>query len=147
MTYTARVVIALFVLVASVTGYGTASGAGGGGVELVEHAGRWESGYGVEFYNIVGKVRNGSDRSVTYVKLRVEALDAAGTVVSSTDAYNASAEAMSAPGATLEALTAAGKVKPIPAGASEPFRASFLKEDTPELADYRVTVVESPPVK
>jgi hypothetical protein len=150
MTYTVRSAIALCALVATVTASGMAfrgAGAAEPSAQLVEHAGLWESGYGVEFYNVVGKVRNTSARPVAYVKLRVDALDVAGKVVGSIDAYNASAESMSAPGAKLDELTAAGKVKPLGADATDPFRASFLKEDTPTLMDYRVTVVESPPVQ
>jgi hypothetical protein len=114
---------------------------------VLEHQGRWESGYGATFYNVVGKVKNGGPGPVAYVKLRVEALDDAGKVVATADAYNESAEALSAPGAAVEALRASGKIKALPAGAEERFRASFLKEDAPTLSRYRVTVAEAPPAK
>jgi len=109
-------------------------------VKVVEHKGRWESGYGAEFYNVVGRVKNASDHTVKYVKLRVEALAADGKVVASTETYNESAEALTIPGAKSETV----KVAPLAAGAEERFRASFLKEETPAFETYRVVVVESP---
>ena len=111
---------------------------------VVEHQGRWESGYGVEFYNVVGRLQNTSDHPLRYVRLRVEALDAAGTVVATTETYNESAEVLTAPEVKPSELLAAGKIKPLGAGAEERFRASFLKEETPPFTHHRVAVVESP---
>ena len=78
------------------------------GAEVLEHHGRWESGYGAKFYNVVGRLRNTSGHAVRWVKLRIEALDAKAEVVASTDTYNESAEALAVPDA--KALAASGKV-------------------------------------
>ena len=115
--------------------------------KVLEHHGRWESGYGARFYNVVGRLRNTSDHALRYVKLRVEALDEHGKVVASTETYNESAEALAVPDLDPKELLASGKVKPLPAAAEERFRASFLDEETPPFKDYRVTVVETPATK
>jgi hypothetical protein len=117
------------------------------GAKILEHKGQWESGYGATFYNVVGKVKNTSGHALAYVKIRVEALDGAGKVVASTDTYNESAEALSSPEAQPGKILASGKVAPLPADSEQRFRASFLKEDAPTLASYRVRVVETPPAK
>src|SRR5215813_1019663 len=121
--------------------------AAGTGAEVVEHHGRWESGYGVEFFNVVGRLKNTSGHALRYVKLRIDALDEHGKVVASTDTYNEDAEALAVPDLDPKELLASGKVKPIPADAEQRFRASFLKEETPPFKDYRVKVVETPPAK
>ena len=113
--------------------------------EVLEHKGRWESGYGVEFYNVVGRLRNTSGHQLRYVKLRVDAVDASGKVVASTDAYNESAEALAVPDVNAEEMLARGNVAPLAAGAEERFRASFLKDETPVFTNHRVAVVETPP--
>jgi hypothetical protein len=110
--------------------------------EILEHHGRWESGYGATFYNVVGRLRNTSGHPLAYVKLRIDAVDDHGKVVASTETYNESAEALAVPEVKRE--DALKKVKPLAAGAEERFRASFLKEETPAFTDYRVTVVEGP---
>ncbi len=115
------------------------------GARVLEHAGKWESGYGSTFYNVVGKLRNTSGKPLRYVKLRIEAVDDTGKVVASTDTYNESAEALAVPDLDPKALLATGKVKPLAAGAEERFRGSFLKEETPAFKTYRVRVVETPP--
>ena len=121
----------------------------GGGTDAVvlEHHGKWESGYGSKFYNVVGRLQNTSDHPLRWVKLRVEALDAHGTPVASTDTYNESAEILAVPDLKPEEVLASGKVKPLPAGAEERFRASFLAEETPPFEDYRVTVIDTPASK
>jgi hypothetical protein len=111
---------------------------------VVEHHGRWESGYGAKFYNVVGRLRNTSTHAVRYVKLRIEALDDKGKVVASTDTYNESADALAVPDLDPKEILASGKVKPLAAGAEERFRGSFLEEETPPFKDYRVRVVETP---
>jgi hypothetical protein len=113
-------------------------------ITIASHTGKWESGYGAKFYNVVGTLENGGKTPVAWVKLRVEALDARGAVVASTDAYNESAEALSAPGADVEALVASGKVTPIAPGATQRFRASFLEDEHPGVVSHRVTVAEAP---
>ena len=117
----------------------------GGDAVVLEHHGKWESGYGAKFYNVVGRLRNTSDHPLRWVKLRVEALDEHGKPVASTDTYNESAEILAVPDLKPEEVLASGKVKPLPAGAEERFRASFLDEETPPFIDYRVTVIETPP--
>jgi hypothetical protein len=117
------------------------------GARVVEHHGRWESGYGVEFYNVVGRLRNTSGHALRYVKLRIDALDARGKVVASTTTYNESAEGLAVPDLDPAELLRSGKVKPLAADAEERFRGSFLKEETPAFATYRVTVVEMPAVR
>ena len=112
---------------------------------VLEHHGKWESGYGSKFYNVVGRLRNTSDHPLRWVKLRIEALDEHGKPVASTDTYNESAEILAVPDLKPEEVLASGKVKPLPAGAEERFRASFLDEETPPFIDYRVTVIETPP--
>ena len=119
--------------------------AAGPDAEVLEHHGRWESGYGAQFYNVVGRLRNTSGHALAYVKLRIEAVDAHGKVVAKTETYNESAEALSVPDLDPKELLASGKVKPLPTDAEERFRRSFLKEETPPFKDYRVKVIETPP--
>src|SRR2546428_8330188 len=121
-----------------------AAWAAGPGAEVLEHHGRWESGYGAQFYNVVGRLRNTSGHALRYVKLRIEAVDEHGKVVASTETYNESAEALAVPDLNAEELLKSGKVKPLPADTEERFRGSFLKEETPPFKDYRVTVIETP---
>jgi hypothetical protein len=140
---------ALAVALLGVTGLLAVSAwAGEPGAQVVEERGRWENGYGVEFYNVVGRLKNTSGHPLAYVKLRVDALDAAGKKVASTETYNESAEALTVevegmPADPAERLKAA-KVKPLPAEGEERFRASFLKDETPAFTSHRVTVVETP---
>jgi len=102
----------------------------------VEHHGRWESGYGVEFYNVVGRLRNTSGHALRYVKVRIDALDARGKVVASTTTYNESAEDLrcrtSTRGAPAEREGEAPRGR---RGGALP--RSFLKEETPAFTDYR----------
>jgi len=125
----------------------TAAIADARGAQVIEHHGRWESGYGAKFYNVVGRLKNTSDHGLSYVKLRVDALDEHGKVVASTDTYNESAEALAVPDVSAKDLLAKGTVKALPAGAEERFRASFLEDETPAFKDYRVTVTETPAAK
>ena len=81
-----------------------AASAAGPDAEVLEHHGRWESGYGAEFYNVVGRLRNTSGHALRYVKLRIEALDDHGKVVASTETYNESAEALAVPDVDVKAL-------------------------------------------
>src|SRR5262249_24386456 len=112
--------------------------------EILEHKGRWESGYGSTRYNVVGRVKNTSGHALRWVRLRIDALDATRQVVASTVTDNESAEVLPVPEAKPEALVKAGKVKTLDAGAEERFRGSFLKEETPPFKDYTVTVTETP---
>jgi hypothetical protein len=119
------------------------------GAEVLEHHGRWESGYGAEWYNVVGRLKNVSGHPLAYVKLRIDALDASGKTVASSDAYNESAEALTVqvediPGVAAGALQKP-TVKPLAPDAEERFRGSFLKDETPPFTDYHVTIVETPP--
>lgn len=112
--------------------------------EVIEHTGRWESGYGSTWYNVVGRLRNTSGHALRWVKLRIDALDEAGKVVASTVTYNESAEVLTVPEVDPKDLLAKGKPKPLGAGVEERFRGSFLKDETPPFASYRVTVAETP---
>jgi hypothetical protein len=112
---------------------------------ILEHKGRWESGYGSTWYNVVGRLRNTSSHALRYVKLRIDALDDTGKVVATTHTYNESAEVLTVPEANGAELLKSGKLKPLAAGAEERFRGSFLKDETPAFKDYRVSVVETPP--
>jgi opacity protein-like surface antigen len=114
---------------------------------VLEHKGRWESGYGSTWYNVVGRLKNTSGHALRWVKLRIDAVDAGGKVVASTDTYNESAEVLTVPEANPQDLLAKGKVKPLAADAEERFRGSFLKDETPAFTDYRVTIVETPSAK
>jgi hypothetical protein len=116
----------------------------GSDAEVLEHSGKWESGYGAKFYNVVGRLRNSTTHPLAYVKLRIDALDKAGTVVASTETYNESAEVLGVPEVDGRALLAQGKIKQIPPGGEERFRGSFLDEETPPFESYRVTVTETP---
>jgi hypothetical protein len=120
---------------------------GAAGARVLDHKGRWESGYGAQFYNVVGRLKNTSGHTLRFVKLRVDALDGRGKVVASTTTYNESAEALAVPDLKADEVLASGKVKPLAADAEERFRASFLKDETPAFTDYRVIVVETPPAK
>src|SRR5262245_5161930 len=139
--YARSVIVASVLFVVSITS------ALAGDAEILEHKGRWESGYGSTWYNVVGRLKNTSDHALTYVKLRIDAVDAAGKVVASTDTYNESAEVLTVPEIDGKDLLAKGKVKSLAAGAEERFRGSFLKEETPEFKDYKVTIVETPAAK
>jgi hypothetical protein len=136
-----------FVLAVAVLACAWTATAGAADAEVLEHKGRWESGYGSTWYNVVGRLKNTSSHPVRWVKLRIDAVDDAGKVVASTDTYNESAEVLTVPEANPQDLLAKGKVKPLAAGAEERFRGSFLKEETPPFKDYRVVVVESPEAK
>ena len=139
----ARVVaLAVAVLLASWTAAANAADA-----EILEHTGRWESGYGSTWYNVVGRLRNTSGHGLRWVKLRLEAVDEAGKAVASTVTYNESAEVLTVPEANPQDLLAKGKVKPLAADAEERFRGSFLKDETPAFKTYRVIIVETPAAK
>jgi len=115
---------------------------------ILEHHGRWESGYGATWYNVVGRLKNTSGHPLAYVKLRLDAVDAQGKVVASTETFNESAEGMTVLDLPPEAMEAIRrKVKPLASDSEERFRGSFLKDETPAFTDYRVTVIETPPAR
>ena len=115
--------------------------------EVLEHKGKWESGYGSTWYNVVGRLKNTSDHALRWVKLRIDAVDGGGKTVASTETYNESAEVLTVPEANPKDLLEKGKVKALAAGAEERFRGSFLKEETPAFVTYTVTVIETPAAK
>jgi len=135
-------VVLLGVLLAPLARAGTPAARG---AQVLEHKGRWESGYGAKFYNVVGRLKNTSGHPLRFVKLRIDALDAHGKKVASTETYNESAEALSVPDLDPKELLASGRIKALAADAEERFRGSFLEDETPRFTDYRVTVVETPP--
>jgi hypothetical protein len=114
------------------------------GAKILHDAGKWESGYGAKFYNVVGTLQNTSGHALRYVKVRIEALDGDGKVIGSTDTYNESAEVLSAPEIDPQKMLASGKVKPLPAGAEERFRGGFMADELPAVKGHRVSVVETP---
>jgi hypothetical protein len=136
--------VATPILVAVATMLGVATRAWAADAEILEHKGRWESGYGATWYNVVGRVKNTSDHALRWVKIRIDAVDAGGRVVATTETYNESAEVLTVPEANPGDLLAKGKVKPLAAGGEERFRGSFLKDETPAFQDYRVRLVDAP---
>lgn len=117
------------------------------GVQILEHKGRWESGYGETFYNVVGRFKNATGKTLQFVKLRVELLDAHAKVVAKSDAYNETAEGLSVPDLDPKALLASGKIAPVEKDQEQRFRTSFIKDETPPFESYRVRVMEAPPAK
>jgi hypothetical protein len=115
------------------------------GAKVLHDAGKWESGYGAKFYNVVGTLQNTSGHALRYVKVRIDALDGDGKVIGSTDTYNESAEVLSAPEVDPQKMLASGKVKPLPAGAEERFRGGFMADELPAVKSHRVSIVETPP--
>ena len=115
------------------------------GAKVLHDAGKWESGYGAKFYNVVGALENTSGHALRYVKVRIDALDGDGKVIGSTDTYNESAEVLSAPEVDPQKMLASGKVKPLPAGAEERFRGGFMADELPAVKSHRVSIVETPP--
>jgi hypothetical protein len=135
-----RALVSLSLLVA----VATAAPAGEPGATILRHEAKWESGYGAKFYNVVGTVKNTSGHALRYVKIRIDALDAHGKVLGSTDTYNESAEVLSAPEIDPQKVLASGKVSPLAAGGEERFRGGFMADEYPAVTDHRVTVVETP---
>lgn len=114
------------------------------GAKILRDEGKWESGYGAKFYNVVGALKNTSGHALRYVKIRLEALDADGKVLGTTDTYNESAEVLSAPEVDPQKMLASGKVKPLVPGAEERFRGGFMADEYPGVKSHRVSVVETP---
>ena len=121
-----------------------AAPADGTSAKVLRHEGKWESGYGAKFYNVVGELENTSGHALRYVKLRLDALDVDGKVLGSADTYNESAEVLAAPEVDPQKLLASGKVKPLAAGAKERFRGGFMADEYPAVKSHRVTIVETP---
>ena len=119
--------------------------ASGAEVTILDHKGRWESGYGETFYNVVGRFKNATGKTLQFVKLRVELLDAHAKVVGKSDAYNETAEGLTVPEIDPKQLLASGKIAPLEKGQEQRFRTSFLKDETPAFESYRVRVLEAPP--
>ena len=136
--------VRLLAVVAAFLAPGFAGTARAADATILEHKGRWESGYGSTWYNVVGRVKNTSDHPLRFVKIRIDAVDESGKVVASTETYNESAEVLTVPEANPKDLLAKGKVKPLAAAGEERFRGSFLKDETPPFKDYRVIVGETP---
>jgi hypothetical protein len=110
---------------------------------IVEHNGKWESGYGETFFNIVGRVRNGDSAPLRWIQLRAELVDANGAAIGNAEGFNFAAEGLSnetLPAAIEEKLKVV-QPAPIPPGGEDRFRLSVLKDDAPTLASYRLSVV------
>jgi len=138
--------VSRFVLGALLLAAGAAA-SGPTGVRIVEDAGKWESGYGVEFYNVVGTIEITDDVARRFVKLAVDALDDEGAVVATETTYNETAEALTAPGANAATLVTSGKVTPVLPGSRQRFRTSFLKDEHPTIARHRVRILDAPSAK
>lgn len=138
--------VAAFAVALVASAFGGDRAAAPGGVRVLEHHGRWESGYGAKFYNVVGRLKNAGAHPLAYVKLRIDALDANGRKVASVETYNESAEVLAVeglPGDVAERLRTM-RPKPLAAGAEERFRGGFMEDETPAFTTYRVGVVETP---
>ena len=136
-----RALALLFLVLIAATG----ARADEAGAKILHDAGKWESGYGAKFYNVVGTLQNTSGHALRYVKVRIDALDGDGKVIGSTDTYNESAEVLSAPEVDPQKMLASGKVKPLPAGAEERFRGGFMADELQAVKSHRVSIVETPP--
>src|SRR5678809_1719196 len=90
-------IVCLNVCVAAALASAGAAVAFSADAEVIEHKGKWESGYGSTWYNVVGRLKNTSAHALKWVKLRIDAVDEAGKVVASTDTYNESAEVLTLP--------------------------------------------------
>jgi hypothetical protein len=102
---------------------------------------KWESGYGVKFFQVVGSVANRGDRALGAVLIHTELLDASGKAVAEVDCWNGRAEALGElRGDAARAKLASARVEPIAAGASDKWRCTFLEEDTPKFEKHRATV-------
>ncbi len=111
-------------------------------VDVQVDSARWESGYGVKFFQVVGTVKNRSEKPVGAVRVRTELLDAANEVVAGFDGWNGGAEALTEVEGEVSAATLTEhEVKPIPAGGTDRFRATFLADETPAFESQRVRVV------
>jgi hypothetical protein len=109
---------------------------------------RWENGYGVKFYNVVGSVANQSQKPLGAVRVRIELLGADGKVVKSADAWNASAEQLAdASGDAARKKLGEIHAKPIAPGGQDKFRMSFLEDETPKFEKQQAHVVATLPAQ
>ena len=125
----------------------TASAAGDASPPALKvESARWESGYGVKFFQVVGTVTNQGDRPLGAVQVHTELLDAAGAVVASVDCWNGRAEALEdLRGEAAQKKLADAHVQPIPPGASDKWRCTFLEEDVPRVDSHRAKVAATLP--
>lgn len=91
----------------------------GSAVALEQARSEWQNLYGAILFAAAAQVKNGGSAPLRAVHVRLELLDAAGTVVASTEGWNLAAEAL--------AEDPKADVKPIAAGASDPLRLSIDK--------------------
>jgi hypothetical protein len=107
---------------------------------------KWESGYGVKFFQVVGSVRNAGTQPLGAVQVHTELLDDAGAVVAEVDCWNGRAEALGdlRPDAARAKLARA-KLEPIPPGGSDKWRCTFLEEDAPKFSRHRARVAAALP--
>jgi len=116
-----------------------------GATATIESA-RWENGYGVKFFNVVGRVTNQSQQPLGAVQVRIELVGADGKVVKSADAWNASAEQLAdASGDAARKKLGEIHAKPIVPGGQDRFRMSFLEDETPKFDKQQARVVATLP--
>lgn len=120
---------------------------------IASDRGMWEMAYGDVYYRVIGDVKNGSGKPLTYVKLEIDLLDADGKVVKTLHGYNQKAEFLA--GVEGEGADLAGdepfekklaRVEPIPAGGTDAFRIGIGKEEIPtkpKFKSYKVRIVET----
>lgn len=94
---------------------------------------------------IRGELRNVDSSPRSFVHLRYELLDTAGTVIKSEDGYSLAGEGLR-PVDGVDGLvdTPGPAAVPIAPGKTDRFRMFFLREETPAFHRYRVRVLDAP---
>lgn len=115
-------------------------------VDLKEDSAKWESGYGVKFFQVVGSATNRGGAALGAVLIHTELLDDAGKVVAQTDCWNGAAEGLAdLRGDAAKQKLASDKPKPIAPGASDKWRCTFIEEDVPKFSGHRTRVASTLP--
>lgn len=98
-------------------------------VQLSDVKTEWQNLYGIILYSATARIENRSSDPIRFVKAKLEVFDKDGESVAVKEGYNLAAEALdddSVPGSFDEKLS---RVKPIPAGGSDPIRISLDKTE------------------
>jgi hypothetical protein len=138
----ARVALGGLVLAAAVAaaaGVAVAADPDPASVAIEIQSAKWESGYGVRFFQVVGTAANRGERPVGAVQVRTELLDAAGKVVATGDCWNGRAEALNDLDAARAKIASPG-IEPIAPGKSDRWRCTFVEEDVPAFESHRARV-------
>jgi len=99
------------------------TGPAGAPVALEQARSEWQNLYGAILFAASASVHNTGATPLRAVRVRLELLDAAGTVVAATEGWNLAAEALSENPKTLD------RVAPIAAGGRDPLRLSIDKAE------------------